>query len=239
MKKILLTAVAVSLAASTHLSALTVTISQVSGYNPGGSGGEFNISPVTGTGYSPSVLVGSGFESFCVSRGVGITIPGTYNATVDPNGTYLTGTTPSVATISRGTAWLYQQFATGVLAGYNYASIGGGTSSGRATSAFYLQDAMWTLEGEYSYIGGLAGDLADNAFLALVAAQYGGGTNGLASAMAANLPGGYDVGTLYLTSANGSPAQGMLTLLPDGGTTLMLMGLGFSSLALVSRKFRA
>jgi VPDSG-CTERM motif len=49
----------------------------------------------------------------------------------------------------------------------------------------------------------------------------------------------YDVGVLALTGANGAPAQPMLTLLPDGGSALLLLGMSLSGLALISRKMRA
>ncbi len=233
---------ALSLAAATQVGAITVTVSQIAGY--AGSDGEFNVNPVTGTGYAPSVLVAGGFETFCVARDVGISIPGTYDAVVNPNGTYvkqLPASPATTATITKGTAYLYSQFASGVLSGYNYTP-----GAGRVDKANLLQLALWTLEGQYSY-GTLAQDLALNSFLVVAANQFGGGIAGLTAAMLANTSGGFGVGTLnlfYLAGNNagkpaGTPAQSMLTLLPDGGTTLMLMGLGFSGLALVSRKLRA
>jgi hypothetical protein len=240
MKKILIAALLASLAAATQVSALTVTVTTVPGYN-GGSGGEFNVTPITGTGYAPTVLVGGGFETFCLSRNVGIIIPGTYNATVNASGVYDYDYT-STKTMAVGTAYLYSQFAGGGLAGYNYTP-----GAGRQASADMLQLAIWTLEGQYSY-GSLAADLA-NPFLTLAANLYGGNTAGLLLAMASGA--GFNVGALNLTFASnvvlpggavipaGTKAQPLLTLLPDGGTTLMLMGIGFSSLALISRKFRA
>lgn len=245
MKKILIAAMVMSLAAATQVGALTVHVSEISGYNAGQGGGEFNVTPITGVGYAPSVLVGGGFETFCLSRDTGITIPGDYNATVNANGVYDNGINGAVRTMSLGSAYLYQQFATGVLAGYRYGQTGGGTASGRATDAYNLQLAIWTLEGDYSY-GSLAADLA-NAFINTAANFFGGGIAGLQAAMLANGAGGFGVGALNLRYIAGNPngvppntpAQPLLTLLPDGGTTLMLMGIGFSSLALVSRKFRA
>src|ERR1017187_10973400 len=79
MKKIFVLAAVVSLIAVAKLGATTVTIDRVSGYYSG-QGGEFNISQVIGGGYASSVLVGSGFETFCIEDSVNITIPGTYNA---------------------------------------------------------------------------------------------------------------------------------------------------------------
>jgi len=253
MKKILITAAALSLAAATQVGALTVTVSQLSGYNAGGVGGEFNVTPATGTGYAPTVAFGGGFETFCVAQNVGISIPGTYDASVNVSGTYISaygnvppGNPPTISTISLGTAYLFQQFATGVLAGYHYGATAGGVNSGRASDATILQYAIWVLQGSYNYGAGGVLNLA-NPFVNIAANLYGGGLAGLHAAMAANGVGGFGVGVLnltYLAGNNygvpvGTPAQSMLTLLPDGGTTLMLMGIGFSSLALVSRKYRA
>ena len=97
--------------------AQTVTVSQIPGYNVfGNGGGEFNVAPVVGVGYSAPVLIGGGFESFCISRNAGITLPGVYFDTVSSWGIYL----PDNLTITKGTAWLYSQFASGTLAGYRY-----------------------------------------------------------------------------------------------------------------------
>src|SRR5882724_3211038 len=180
MKKTLITTIAVLLTAATQVGAVTVNVTEVSGYNPGQGGGEFNVNPVIGTGYSPSVIVGGGFETFCLSRNVGIIVPGTYNATVNANSVYDFDNS-TTKTMAKGTAYLYQQFATGVLGGYRYGQTIGGTTSGRATDAYNLQLAIWTLEGEYDY-GSLAADLG-NAFLTIAANMFGGGTAGLLAAM--------------------------------------------------------
>src|SRR5438552_6510474 len=151
MKKILIAAIAVSLAAVTQVGALTVTVSTVSGYNAGQGGGEFNVNPIVGVGYAPSVLVGGGFETFCLAKNVGIIVPGTYSAAVNVNGVYVSDYYGGSKTMALGTAYLYQQFATGSLATYRYGATAGGTSSGRATDAYNLQLAIWVLEGEYNY----------------------------------------------------------------------------------------
>ncbi len=242
MKKILIAAVALTLTAVLQVGAVPVNVSTVSGYNIGNGGGEFNINPVIGVGYAASVLVNNGFETFCLARDISIVVPGSYDATVNANGLYTQTAGGATKILSKGTAYLYSQFATGVLATYRYGATSGGTASLRAQDAYELQLAIWTLEGEYSYGGG-ALDLAGNVFVNAAANTYGGGLAGLAAALAANTPGGSNVGALgltYLSGPNiGKAAQPMLVLLPDGGTTLMLMGIGFSSLALVSRKLRA
>ncbi len=203
-----------------------VTVSQIPGYS--GSDGEFNVTPIVGAGYGPDVVVGGGFESFCISRNASITLPGTYFDTLSSAGIYQ----PDNLTITKGTAWLYSQFCNETLAGYRYAGAAiidpGQTISERALDAINLQGALWTLEGQYSYGVGdpnplsgysLTQDILINPFVALAAANFGGGTNGLLAAMAANHPGDYSVGVLNLNFVNadgtiGGTAQPTLVRLP-------------------------
>jgi hypothetical protein len=121
--------------------------------------------------------------------------------------------------ISRGTAWLCGLFATGNLPGYNYTGPNGNTSAGD------LQAAIWFLEGE----GG-----ADNQFSQLVVAMLG------ADYLLDN-NGFYGVGVLnlWVNSNYTGLAQDQLILIPgphlfevvpDGGSTAMLLGLGFLGL---------
>ena len=231
MKKLLITGFATALLAF-QASALSVYVDQVSGYYA--SDGEFNISPVTGVGYASDVLYNNnlgqlGFGTFCIERNAGITIPGTYNATVIASGVDPIDSVP----IAIGTAWLYSQFAHGTLVGYNYTP-----GVNRVNSAYYLQLAIWTLEGGYSF-GTLAQDRAADTFLQAVANQFGGGDAGLLAAMATLGGSAYDVGVLQLQNAAGGNVQPMLTLLPDGGSALILLGMGLSCLTFVARKFHS
>src|SRR4051812_24478474 len=109
---ILLTAMAVL--AATQINAQVVTVTQIPGYGVGD--GEFNVSPIIGSGYNPTVIVSNGFETFCLDRDTGITLGGTYFAFPDANGIYM----PENLTLTKGTAYLYSQFAAGTLAGYDY-----------------------------------------------------------------------------------------------------------------------
>jgi hypothetical protein len=232
MKKIFLTALAITAAAVTHVSALTVTVDIVQGYQLG-SGGEFNVSPVTGAGYSPLDLYNNnsgalGFGTFCVDRNTDIKVPGTYTGVVDPN-----GVTSSGNHISLGTAWLFKQFATGVLNYYSYTPGYTGSNNHniwkRADSAYFLQLAIWYLEGTYGYQ-----DPSVNPFLNLVKGQFG-----TLLAAEGNANGAYGVGVLNLYSRTGGKVQPMLTLLPDGGSALILLGMALSSMAVIARKFRS
>lgn len=225
MKKLMLAVVAATALAVFQASAITVTVDQVAGYNAGD--GEFNVSPITGVGYGAAALYNNnsgslGFGTFCIDREVSITTPGQYDATIIPS-----GINPNNGNqISLGTAWLYQQFAQGTLANYDYTP-----GAGRVNSAYLLQNAIWVLEGQ------IANNFAD-IFLTMVTTEFG-------SLLAAQVDNNqhYSVGVLGLSyldaNRNTVAAQPMLTLLPDGGSALLLLGLGLSGLALFSRKVLA
>jgi len=211
MKKIYIAIIAAALLAVSNGLA-QVQVLWVPGYT--GGGGEFNVAPVIGSGYASSVLIGNGYETFCVSRSTGITIPGIYYQTVATNSVVQ----PDNKTMSKGTAWLYSQFAKGTLPGYRYAGAGivnpdlnqnPNQLSDRANDAYSLQLAIWTLEGQYSYP-----DYTVNPYLVLAALNFGG----LANAQGPNSPGGYNVGALNLNTVAGvnilgAPVQPMLTLI--------------------------
>jgi hypothetical protein len=231
MKKILLAVLVASAVATFQAGAIIVTVDKVNGYT--GGDGEFNVSPVIGSGYGAADLYANsfgniGFGTFCINRSVFIQVPGQYNATVissgiDPN---------NGNQISLGTAWLFLQFAGGTLPGYNYTP-----GVGRSDSAYHLQLAIWILEGQYPLASIVPGS---DPFLNAAIAAFGGT---LAGAEADN-NGKYDVGVLGLATINpnGSPGaqvQPMLVLLPDGGSVLILLGMGLSGLAVFARKFRA
>ena len=172
-----------------------------------GYGDEFNVTPIVGTGYSPLAVVSNGYETFCLSRNVNIGLPGSYFYLVDSNGIYQ----PDGLPITKGVAWLYSQFATGVLAGYDYANTGG---TNRANWAFELQTAIWGLENNGTYPL-----VPANPFVAAAQNFFGGGSNGLAVAMSPMSPGDFNVGALNLNSINadgsmGAAVQPLLTLLP-------------------------
>jgi hypothetical protein len=201
-----------ALAAVTALVATTavaqqVTVSQIPGYHA--NAGEFNVTPIIGHGYDASVMVGNGFETFCISRTAYLPIlPGQYFGSVDINGIHQ----PENVAITKGMAWLYAQFAAGTLVGYDYADTAG---SGRTDSAYQLQLAIWILEGQYS-IDAIQPD--SNPFLNEAMDFFGGGAAGLAVAMSPNTPGDYNVGVLNLNVINpdgsiGAIAQPMLVLL--------------------------
>jgi len=210
--------------------AITVTVSRPAGYATG-EGGEFNITPVfSGGSYAPTVLVGSGYETFCLDAAVNIgPLPANYNATL--------ATSP----VSVGTAWLYYQFATGTLAGYAYTSFAPTailengnpyTVTARAASAYGLQNAIWLLEGDVAPFIDAA---AAAPWLSLV---EGATSKTFAQLSEPNQNSTFQVDRVVLTDANGAPVQNMLALVPDGGSAVMLLGMALGGLALVSRRIR-
>ena len=147
--------------------------------------------------------------------------------------------------ISFGTAFLYEQFATGMLNGFNYNDpIGSGVA---------LQNAIWWLEGE----AGIPLDSSVQHFLDLASGQnYGLGLTYLDNYLAPPaLPSDsqlrYGVGVLNLTQGNDkhqdnlvywgpTPSRVPTTDLsvPDGGTSALLMSLSLGGLGIVRRYLR-
>ncbi len=174
-------------------------------------------------GYSSATMRdvghGMGFETFCLEYTEHFTPGGTYNYTISQaaiHGGISNGSDP----LSLGTAWLYLNFAEGNLAGYNFTN-----GANRTTNAGQLQDTIWWLEGERPDPG------ATNPFEQLVISQFGSATN----AMADN-NGTYGVAVLNLYDLNGGLAQDQLVLVPDSGTTAVLLGVGLLGLFLFHRK---
>jgi hypothetical protein len=134
MKRFLWVAVCL-LWAGSAVAGSTVTVGRTPGtyYQPGW-GGEYQITPLGVSG-----IADGSFQSFCIQMDARVTaIPATtYNATVNDrvmnSGVLLT---PEVA-------YIYTQFRSGTLNGYDYA-----LGSGRESSSRALQAAIWYLQGE-------------------------------------------------------------------------------------------
>jgi hypothetical protein len=187
-----------------------------------GSGGEFIIfaygSSLDNTSYGPetrNLAYAQSFQSFCLEFREDWV--GASNFVIN-SGAVGGGVGGSPDPISMGTAWLYRQFVSGTLAGYNY-TLG----AGRSIEAGLLQNAFWMLEQEIDI------DLS-NPYYALALANGG----------AADAPAGY-LGIWVLNTYNdaGAPRQDMLWAAPDGGTTLMLLGGALMGLGALRRKFRS
>jgi len=181
-----------------------------------------------------------GFQTFCIEHNENVSLPGTYDVAIsdgaiyggvaggiDPDGL---GPLPTTDKISVGTAYLYSQFATGNLAGYIYAN--GGT---RAASAVKLQEAIWYLEDEISLT---LAQITANSFLQAAFTAHGaigaGVGNAAGGAKADNSI--YGVKALNLGGASPNQKQDQLIMVPDGGLTATLLGLGMGGLAVLRRK---
>lgn len=193
------------------------------GLHHSGVGGEFNaystsLNPVS-MGYSPLAMAnvghGMGFETFCLEYNEEFIPGGTYNYSISQaaiqGGNGPGGSDP----ISLGTAWLYLNFAEGHLPGYDFTNGAAGQ----------LQDTIWWLEGERPDPG------TSNQFRQLVISQFGSSI----AAMADN-NGFYGVAVLNLYYLNGDLSQDQLVLVPDSGTTAVLLGVGLLGLFLFHRK---
>jgi len=166
MNKLLVSAaMGIALASGTASvqAAMTLSYGQSGDTAPSGAGaggGEFNITPGSGwganplAGYASSTQEGSAFRSFCLEKSEYTSSYPSLNAVQNSEavggGTDNTDPGGTGDPISKGTAWLYSQFASGTLAvpgvdgTYNYTQ----GSGGRDTTAGLLQQAIWALEDE-------------------------------------------------------------------------------------------
>jgi len=214
------------------LSSLTRT---AGGYYSG-NGGEFTI---TGSGLDLSGYVGGAngtsltsdsFQTFCIETDEH-TFSGSGDYYVNDRavngGSNIPG--PGFDKLSVGTAWLYSQFAQALWSSYTYTA-----GAGRVTSAGDLQNAFWMLEGEIPWVG-------SNPFLVVVLAALLTDQTGAQSNAAT---GEYGVYALNITK-DGAVAQDQLyynpngLLVPDGGLSLVLLGMSLSGLALLRRRYQA
>lgn len=193
------------------------------GYGPyqAGSGGEFTLQVTSSNfawilgNYGSSAMdqlstggsIGS-FQTFCVETGEYIYPNTTFDVTLSDQSIY-TG-----HTLSKGAAYLYDQFATGVLSDYNY--TGGVTD--RKASATALQDAIWYFMGQTSELP--AG--FSNYYTTLADSKFGGD----AAALAANgdmFP--VEVLNMWNPGQDSTPAgarQDQLVLVPEPSALLFL-----------------
>jgi hypothetical protein len=199
-----------------------------------GVGGTFALhgyASTTSTGTSGAL---TSFDTFCVQGGTDdVTFnPGQkygYSVSTQILGGPANGVPLDPRALNQGVEWLYMEFATGQLAGYDFTNSGGN----RWKDAGELQNEIWFLEGEISSAG------ASNPFAADLA---GAGT----------LSGNYGVEVLNLWTINSDgavtgPAQNQLIYnnggfggngnpnVPDNGMTIALLGVSFLGLALFRR----
>ncbi len=174
-----------------------------------------------------NVLSGGGFQVFCIEETETFS-PGTeYQAFVSDKAVFGAGGALNGSDIlSQGTAYLYSLFVRGTLPGYTYT-----TGINRVQSAGLLQQAIWYLEGE-------AGASLSAAYQALLINRFGSVANAKADITSTAQ---FGVGVMQLwdkgqVGVNGYQHQDMLVSVPDGGLTVILLGVAVACLVLISRR---
>jgi len=236
MKKRMVLALAGSLLPAMASFGATVTVGW-SAYSAGD--GEFQATPhgwdPIGS-YSPLAAWGGSFQTFCIETDI-------YFAPGATMGVYLSQNTMPPAPpeggrgyLTKGVAYLYYEFATGKLTGYDYANTSShayGDYNGRQADARLLQETLWFLQNEGSAPG-------SDKFLSL--------TTGLTDPTAPNAgaypvqvmvtSGGWDASGYPLNTYNGEQYDQNFLTLPDGGVTAMLLGMGLVGLGWVRRQVK-
>lgn len=202
-----------------------------------GSGGEFYFQPALGlvdnSSYANTTRNQGGyagsFQTFCLERGEWLA-QGSVNYVVNDEavggGANYHGPAGNQGgdRLSIGTAWLYSQFAQGILSGYDY------SGSGRTSSAGLLQHAIWALEDELT-----DPSPGSNIFFDL-AMTHGGQdnyTSGLFGVWVLNNTAGTTKKQDMLFYGAVPSAGGSV---PDGGSTLILLGLAAGGLSVMGRQ---
>jgi hypothetical protein len=183
-------------------------------------GGEFSAATTDDfvANYSSKATVGGEFETFCIETTVDFTPGHTY--------TYTLSNQDSLGrALSEGAAFLYADFATGQLAGYNYSN-----PTARLADAGELQAAIWAFQGNQSYSG--FPSLATDPFY-----QLATNTLGTAGAYGAD-NGQYSVEVLQLWDGT-TAAQNQLVYtdpVPDSASTSGMLGLACAGLIFLARR---
>jgi hypothetical protein len=221
MKRALIFGVVAILAMAAQAMAASIVLTVNDPHDSSGGGGPFTMTLTEGSlVVNGTTLATSGavFTTFCIERSEYF-YPGTsYIATINPYEKAINGgLDPGIGgdTLSKASAWLFG----------TYSQKGFSTTQ----DATYFQQALWYLEDEITL-----GTPLDNPYLSLVNSNFGGINKGTNAAL-----GEYGVYVVNLTDSGGGVHQDQLILVPDGGFTVMLLGLGIGGLALFSRKLKA
>ena len=205
-------------------------------------GGEFTLSNLVGISNSDYAvtskdiggILGS-FQTFCIERNENAASPSYFVVGSSAIGGGNGG--PSPDPISQGTAWLYSQFAQGLL---NVPQVPAVTGPGnyfsaappsRVSEAEALQNAIWALEEETPQFGSVTS--LNNAYYAAAVAMFG--ANATANASVGQF--GVYVLNNYSNQDRTTKAQDFLYYhVPDGGTTSLLLGTALAGLGLIRRR---
>lgn len=168
MKKLTFACVVCLLMAGAAFADPSVYLTRVSGYYSG-DGGEFRLTP--NQDLKDITIEVDPYSSFCLEKSEHVSIGTWYDVVVATE--VLSGGANYGAAGPQGgdpldpmTAYLYTQFRSGTLAGYDYDPTGG-----RAASAKALQDVIWYIENEAGMTW-TAGSLQDQFYTAAVDAAW-------------------------------------------------------------------
>ena len=202
--------------------------------------------PVPG-GYSPLATLSfggvTGFETFCVQDQVNFWVGTTYDYIISPDlldPSSNDSNSPvgdSLVPLSQGTAWLYEQFSEGDLAGYDFTNSD--PTNTRLQDAGELQTLIWSLDPH----NGVAAPTASMPFANLLVTHFGS----LANAELPETTDQFGVNVLDLVTYNSDGAingiyQDQLIYtggpddVPDTGATLGLFAGSFMILVVLRRR---
>lgn len=171
-----------------------------------GVGGEFLATVADGP-------VAGTFETWCVQTTVEFSPGGTYSYD-------LVQTDTQGHNLALGTAWLYNQF------------LNGGLTVASPTDAELFQSAIWWLQGKQTESGFLDGG-AGNKYYDLASTTLAALGEDLTSA--SNGAYGVSIMQMYIPNTT-TPAQAQLARIPDGGTTVLLLGVALMGIAAFRRR---
>ena len=179
-------------------------------------GGEFSAATSDNfvANYAGTATVGGQFETFCVETAVMFNPGQTYTYT-------LSDQDDTGRALSEGAAFLYSEFATGHLAGYDY------SGPARNTDAGELQAAIWAFQGNQSYVG--YPPLATDPFYELAITDLG--------SAGANSPDDGQFGVEVLQLWDGPIAaqnQLVYTAIPDSTSTIGMLALTCAALVILA-----
>jgi hypothetical protein len=247
---------ALAFAAASVSSAFGYTVTLSQGSYQSGTGGEFKATDNNNalgayiSSYAATTASGNSFQTFCIEKAETFNYGTAHAAAI--SGAAIHGGVPNGSDpVAVGTGWLYSQFAQGLLTDYlgnNYFSTGS-----RSTNAGELQKAIWWLEGEITtnqsnnkYIKAAATALGVGS--TVPTSSPGAGGSGLAAdSLNGHNAAWYGVYALNMGPFDGNPnvtSQDQLIYkstgnqVPDGGATLLLLGLSLTGMGALQRRMR-